>query len=113
MNRGKMKHRIVLQSRSATAGAIGGQSATWTDTLTRWAEIRPLTGHALFSAQSVHAEVNHLIVVEYAAALSNPATVAAMRATFKGRIFSIHACINVGERNTELHLMCSEGANNG
>ena len=95
-------HRIVLAA-SPSPGPM------WL----RCGEIQPLTGHKLMSAQAVHSEVTHQIIVRWQSALANPQTVAAMRVVHNGRHFNIRASINEDERNRSLTLLTSEGMNDG
>lgn len=110
---GTLRKRLLLQSRSTAQDSSGGQSVTWSDVATVWGEIQPLTGHKLMSAQAVHSEVTHQIIVRWQSALANPQTVAAMRVVYNGRHFNIRASINEDERNRSLTLLTSEGMNDG
>ena len=113
MRAGLLRKRIVLQQRDVTVDSYGGQVNTWADVATVYAEIMPLSGRELFSAQAVQSEVSHRITVRYRSELANPKTVAGMRAVYSGRVFNISASINEDERNRQITLMASEGLNNG
>lgn len=113
MRAGEMNQRITLQQRASTQDSFGAQDNTWTDVATLWAGINPMTGKELFAAQAVNTEITHVVKTRYQALFADPKAVAAMRLNYSGRIFNIHASMNVGEGNREVQLLCSEGLNTG
>ena len=108
MQAGQMRNRITIQSRSTTRDSHGGQSETWTDVATVWANIRPLSSRELIAAQAVQAATSHMITIRY-----RPGIVAAMRAVYNSRIFNLSAPMNTDERNIELVIPAVEGLNRG
>jgi SPP1 family predicted phage head-tail adaptor len=110
---GKLRKRLVLQSRAAGLDSVGSPSNVWTDVATVWGELLPMSGRALLAAQAVKSELTHEITLRYRAEFANPITAAEMRVVYGGRYFNIHAVLNKDERNRELTLMASEGLNNG
>src|SRR5574340_2073 len=104
-NVGALRKRITLQSRATTQDTFGGQSTTWTDVATVWAEIEPAGGRELMAVQSLPVAITHSIAVRYRAELANPKTVAGMRAVYGTRIFDIHASMNESERNRMVTLL--------
>lgn len=113
MRASDLRHQIKLQSRGSAQDGYGAQVNTWSDSATLWAEITSLTGRELQAAQAVQAEVTHQIAVRYQVLFADPKSVAAMRVLYGSRVFNIHACLNVDERNREINLLCSEGLNEG
>ena len=113
INPGDLKRRITLQQRSTTQDAMGGQVTTWSDLLTVWASIEPLSGRALVNAQAVATEVSHKITLRWQSALADPKVVSALRISYKGRFFNIAAALNENENNNVLILLASEGLNDG
>lgn len=105
---GALNRRITLQNRFASVDSYGQQSTIWSDQLSCWASITPLSGRELVAAQAMNAEVTHEIRIRY-----RPGITAAMRATYQGRIFNIQAVTDVDTAHVELQLLCSEGLNNG
>jgi SPP1 family predicted phage head-tail adaptor len=117
---GTLRKRITLQRSTTEQDGRGRQTVIWTDVAKKvWAGINPITGREQFSADATQAEVSHIISVRYRDIFADPKTVAAMRALYKPRgsdvvrIFNIHACLNVDERNFDVQLLCSEGLNAG
>jgi SPP1 family predicted phage head-tail adaptor len=113
MRTGAMRRRITLQSRDATVDANGGQVTSWTNVATVWASIEPLSVRELLAAQSVQSEISHKITLRYQPALASMKALAAMRALYGTRIFSIAGGMNLDERNRELDLLATESLNNG
>lgn len=101
---GKLRHKITIEALTETRNSSGGEKFIWQPICTVQAEIIPLSGKSLFAAQQNHSEVTGIIKMRFRADIT-----AKMRAVYNNKIYSIHALINVGERNKELHLMVSEG----
>ena len=110
---GDLRHRMTFQSRSSGKDALGGQVLTWADAFTIWVDIQELSGHELFTAQAAQSEVTHTISARYRAEFADKKAIAAMRGTYAGRIFNLHAVLNVEERNKYVQVMASEGLNDG
>ena len=105
---GELRHRLVIQARSTAQDSLGGQVATWTDLITVRGAIKPLTGRELELAQAIATETSHQVSLRY-----RPGVTAAQRLLYAGRIFNIHAVIDVEERHMKLELLVSEGLNDG
>lgn len=101
---GKQRHRVTFEALTETRNSSGGERFEWQPICTVQTEIVPLSGKSLFAAQQNHSEVTGIIKMRYRADIN-----AKMRVIYKEKIYSIHAVINVGERNRELNLMTSEG----
>ena len=110
---GQLRKRVLVQSRSSSPDAIGGQSTTWADLKTIWAEVTALSGRELMLAQTIAAEVTHEINCRYDPVFADPRTVAAYRIVYNGRRFNIHGVQNEDERNRRITLQASEGLNDG
>jgi len=108
-----MNRRIALQRPSTAQDTYGGPVRTWTDLGTFWAEIQPLSGRELESAQRMASEVSHQIVVRYQAIFADTRQVAGYRAVYRSRIFNIHAALNEDESNVLITLLASEGLDDG
>jgi SPP1 family predicted phage head-tail adaptor len=105
---GELRHRIVIQDRSLAQDSFGGQLSVWTDRITARAAVKPLTGRELELAQAVATETSHQVSLRY-----RPGITPAQRLLYAGRIFNIHAVIDVDERHVKLVLLVSEGLNDG
>lgn len=105
---GDMKRRITFQTRSATKDGYGQESTTWSDLLSCWADIQPLSGRELVAAQAQLAETTHEIQIRYRTGIT-----AALRVVYQGRIFNVLSVIDQDMQHRRLSLMCSEGLNQG
>lgn len=108
---GKLRHRVTVQqlvAGSPNQNAVGEPDTAWTDYLSAWASIDPVTGSEPFMAQQQFPKVSHKIRMRY-----RDGVTADMRVTYGSRYFDIKAVLNWGERDRELLLLCEEGVNNG
>lgn len=105
---GELNRRITIQQRATSTDSYGQQATTWADVLSCWAAIEPLDGRELLLAQAINAEVTHRLTVRYRTGIT-----AAMRATYQGRLFNIHAVLDPDTAHVALQLLCSEGLNQG
>ena len=103
MRIGELRHRIVLQKKVVTEDELKQQSETWTDVVTIWACVEPLSGKEYFAAKQTNAEVS----VKFTLRSLNDVK-PDMRVTFQDRSFEIQTVINPKERNRSLILMCTE-----
>ncbi len=110
---GQLSRRLRIQQRSTVQNTFGEPQLTWTDVATVWADIQPLTGRELESAQRMASEVSHQITVRFQPLFSDTRVVACYRGLYKARIFNIQACMNEDERNAVVTLLASEGLNDG
>jgi SPP1 family predicted phage head-tail adaptor len=110
---GELNRRITLQQRSATQDSFGEPTHGWQDLMTVWAGIEPLSGRELELAQQMSSEVTHRITVRYQSAFTDTRWAASLRALYKNRIFNIQAALNEDEANVRIHLLASEGLNDG
>jgi SPP1 family predicted phage head-tail adaptor len=110
---GDLNRRVTLQQRSTSQDSFGERSQTWLDVMTVWAAIEPLSGRELELAQKLSSEVTHRLTVRYQSSLTDTRAVAGMRALYKSRIFNIQAAMNEDEANVRIHLLATEGLNDG
>lgn len=105
---GKLDRRITIQQRSTSKDTFGQESVTWSDRLSCWAKIEPLSGRELELGQAVASEVSHRVTVLYRAGITS-----AMRVLYQGRYFDIHGVLDVETAHVVLELLCGEGLNQG
>lgn len=103
MRSGELRHRIELLVDASTPNGMGGFMGSLTTFATVWAAVEPLRGRAFMEAKAAQSEVSHRVRIRHMDGIT-----AAMKVRYEGRIFSIDAVLNIGERNRELHLMCVE-----
>lgn len=101
---GRLRHRLLLQSKTTTRTASGAVEYTWTDRDTVWGAIEPLSGKEFLALAQTKNETTVRIVIRYKAGLD-----ATWRAVRGDKAYSIISIINHDERNNMMTLMCSEG----
>lgn len=102
---GDLRHRVSLQSNTATTQADDGQPAeTWETYATVWAAVEPLAGRELTEAQKLKAEVTHRVRLRWLPS----ATVSALHRVLlaDGRRLEIEAVRDLGEEHVVLELLC-------
>lgn len=111
MRAGRLRHRVTVQqlvAGSPQQKATGEPDESWTDFISVWASVEPITGNERFLAQQHLSQVTTKINMRYRSGIT-----ASMRVVFGQAIYNIHAILNWEERNRELTLLCSQGANDG
>ena len=103
-----LNRRITVQSRSTALDSFGQQITTWTDVLSCWASIEPLSGSELIAAQAVSTELSHTVTIQYRTTVT-----AAMRVLYQARVFNIQSVTDPETAHVVLQLRCSEGLNQG
>lgn len=104
MKAGGLRHEITLQQLATTDDGGGGvESEDWTDFVTVYAHVEPLSGRELFQAQQVNDQLSHRITMRY-----YPGVKSTMRVKFGARILLIESVIDVDEHHREIQLMCLE-----
>ncbi len=107
MTIGGMRKQVAIQSEAQTPDGAGGYALGWNTIATVWAEIEPLHGHEVLSADHLEGRVTHKVTMRFRSDLSPITT--AMRLLYNSRAFNIHAVLNTGEDNRFLSLMVEEG----
>ena len=106
---GDLRRRITIQQRSSESPDGFGQASTsWTDVVSTWADIQPMNGRELMSAQAQQSEVTHQVEIRY-----RTGVLPRMRVVYQSRVFDIQSVIDVGMQHRRLQLQCSEGLNQG
>jgi SPP1 family predicted phage head-tail adaptor len=106
---GQLNRRLRIQARSSTQDSFGEPQFIWADIAVVWADIQPLGGRELESAQRTVSDVTHQILVRYQTMFADTRVVAGYRAIYNGRVFSLHASMVEEERNVIVTLLASEG----
>ncbi|MED4206591.1 phage head closure protein [Neobacillus mesonae] len=103
MNPGKLNKRIALLEQSAAPNSYGEVEDTWNEVVSMWANVRTLTGRALYQANQVHAEVTVKVIVRYRRDILEN-----MRLRYGNRILEIVTVVNMNEENRFLEFSCKE-----
>ena len=103
MQFGKLRHRVTIESSSASRDEFGGEVITWATVATTWAAVEPLSGREFLDARRQEAEVSTRIRIRYRAGL-----VPGMRVTWGDHVYDILAVIERESRRREMWLMVRE-----
>lgn len=105
---GRLNRQVQIQSCTTAQDAFGQRTQTWTTIATPWAHIEPLDGRKLELAQAINAEVTHQLTLHYRTGITT-----AHRVLYQTRVYNVHAVLDPEMAHTSLHLLCSEGLNQG
>ena len=105
---GALNRRVYVQKRSQDKDTVGQRDLTWQNFLRCWARIEQLQGRELEMAQAIRREINHRVVIRYRKDITT-----SMRVVYQGRYLNVEAVLDPDTEHVLLHLMCSEGMNNG
>lgn len=104
MRAGRLRHRLVLQSKTETRDSYGGSVITWTTQTTVWGAIEPLSGREYLAQRQVQAEAKVRIVIRYHSTIDET-----WRVKHGGLYYDIVDVLNENTRDRQLILMCREG----
>ena len=68
---GWMRRKVIIETPTVTVDSPGGVVESWATYVTRWMEIRPLSGVEFWSSKQMYAEQVVTFVCRYDAALSD------------------------------------------
>lgn len=103
---GQLDRRVMLQSKSVTRDAMGGEIITWVNQVEVWARVEPLRGREFFAANKEDTEVTTRIQIYYRADITT-----AWRAVCEGTAYDITEIIDVELRHREMELMARKQQN--
>jgi SPP1 family predicted phage head-tail adaptor len=102
---GKLRHRLIFQSKTEARDSMGGTTITWEDDKTLYGAIWPLRGTEAITAQQLESEITCQIRVRYAADITPENRIQRGDST---TYFDIVSVVNPDYRNRELILYCRE-----
>jgi SPP1 family predicted phage head-tail adaptor len=101
---GRLRHRLVLKSKTITQNAYGEEVESYTTEATVWGAIEPLTGREYNAAQYIQAEEKTRIVIRYYAGIDT-----SWRIVHGSVWYDIGAVMNDNTRDRMMVLMVREG----
>lgn len=104
-NSGALRKRITIQSETPSTDNAGGYALAWTNVVTVWADIKPVSGQKIFTAGHLEGHVTHHVTMRYQSGITTD-----MRMIYNSRAFNIRAVLNTDESNRWLELLVEEGA---
>jgi SPP1 family predicted phage head-tail adaptor len=104
MRAGKLRQRVTIQQPTTGQDSYGGETVTWSDLATVWAEVVPLRSGEVAGQDMQQGQATHRVRIRYRAGITQH-----MQLLFDGRVFTIHGQpVNVGQRNIMLDIDCRE-----
>ena len=97
MPAGKHDQRAAIQTRTGSADAGGNVVASWTTTVSRWAQLEDASGRELFRAQKNDATVDAVVTLREQYTGLSPE----QRIVIDGRTFNIKAVLGKSDRETK------------
>ena len=106
----KLRHRIDLQSRTASQDAATGETTfTWSNSVaSEPAEVVPLSGREFIQSGATQAGVDTRITIRWRSGIEPT-----MRVVFDGNNYQITAVLPDQTNRRWLTLMCQRGVNSG
>lgn len=101
-NPGKLDRRIVIEARTLTQDAAGGNVETWATLISCWAQKVDERGQESEIADSDRAENATMWRVRYKSALIGVSAASGYRITYKGETFDITHAKEEGRQDTHL-----------
>lgn len=108
MRAGPMRERLVIQRATTTQDGYGEPIETWATHATRWAQVEPLRGAERFEAQRLNPDLAYRVRVRHDTTVDGVTPKDRIYWTRKTRTLRIHEVINIGARDREVQLICSE-----
>ena len=111
MRSGELRHKIIIQKRTATADGLGGFTETWSDLYPCRAAIWPMRANERLDAMKLEHRVDHRIRIRHPRMIDITAD---MRIKWRDHItdadkyFEIVGITNPDKRNFMLELLCTE-----
>ena len=103
MRAGRLRHRGVIEEKTASRDAYGAEVVAWVEVATVWMSVEPLGGREWFQAQGMQAEVTARLRMRHRSDVRPE-----MRVRVAGHVFDVMTAIDVGERGRELEVMVRE-----
>ena len=92
---GRFDKRIKFQYQSRVSDGMGGYTNTWTDDLTVWGDIQPMTGRESRSEGRIDADQQYKIYIRYTNDF-NSTLDTHYRIVYGGKNYNIHSVENPG-----------------
>ena len=108
MRAGRLRHQVVIQTPTETNDSQGQAIKSWGTFATVHAAVEPMSGREYFGASQINADTSTKITIRWLSGIT-----AKMRVSYDSKLYNIEAIRNIGERDRQIELMCSEGVNDG
>lgn len=100
---GQLRHSVGIYNRITIRNSYGASKRQWSLYATRRADVRTLTGRALFFAAQQNESVTHLVIMRGA---SLPDLTSKSRLKWQGKTLEVESVIDEDGRGNVLELSC-------
>lgn len=100
---GDLRHRITFQTLSLVSDGQGGQTETWTNLVTVWAYVKPISANERLFAQKIEPLITHRVIIRHRTDILSQ-----MRFVYDSRTFQIKAPFRPDERKFYLEFLAIE-----
>ena len=101
---GQMRNKITIQRKIETPDGGGGSVVVWSDVVTLWCKIKPVSGSERLQSMRLESDITQRIYTRYRDDFT-----AADRINYNGRLMQIKAIINIEEKDQWLEVYATEG----
>lgn len=108
MRAGRLNKLVTIEQPNSVTDAVGQPVPSWSQFAKPWARIEPITGREWFAESMINSETTVKITIRYRDGITED-----MRVNWNSKLYNIEDILNVFEKDRELILLCSEGANDG
>lgn len=108
MQSGKLRRRVTIKYKVVTRDSYGQETIAWTEYMTAWASVQPLTGNEFIQAQMEQATQTVMIAVR---AQPSKTVTPTMRVYDGSTVYEIIAVQNMDTRGREIRLTCKVDLN--
>ena len=103
MRAGKLRNKIIIESKVDTVNSVGDAIPAWSTFATVWAEIVTQSGREFQNAQQIHSTLNLMLKIRYI-----DGVLPQMRINNGGRYYNILSSVDPDGRRVMLTVMCDE-----
>jgi len=103
MRAGKLRHKVEIQSYTATSDSMGGTTEVWATVETVWAQVQPLSSREYFQQQQIQSQATHRVTLRYTSNVNHKS-----RLLFGSRYLYVQSIRNIEEIGDKMELLCSE-----
>lgn len=100
---GDLRHRITFQTLALASDGQGGQTETWTNLVTVWAYVRPMSANERLFAQKIEPLISHEVIIRHRTDITSE-----MRFIYDSRTFQVKAPFRPDERKFYLKFLAVE-----
>lgn len=104
MRSGRLRHRLLLQSKVEARDSYGAVIITWSDEATVWGAIEPLSGQEYLSQSQVQAEAKVKITIRFYSGVTTE-----WRVKHDAKYYDLVDVLNHNEIDRTLTLMARQG----